>query len=241
MAKIEMDLSEYEKMMENKKLLEKSLENERLLQGQIKTLNEEKIKAYEDAKMKVVKTTYINTTETKYMVRSPKDLAKELRYLYNYLSVDNRYDYSIFEHESDRIIKSFFETIRSNGITHDETTFHGLDDIKLEIRKELEDNMDQSIKNKIAAADLANKKFDELVNEKNKLDKNLSIAREMMDSVIKDNDRLTEENKKLEEAKESLLKDIQAISNIREIMKGGYTMFNKSVLLDQIIEQIKIK
>lgn len=45
MAKIQMDVSEYEAMKENKALLEKSLESERVLQEQIKQLTSEKIKA----------------------------------------------------------------------------------------------------------------------------------------------------------------------------------------------------
>ena len=54
MAKIEMDISEYEAMKENKRLLEDSLKNERGLQEQIKKLSEEKTKALEDAKMKAL-------------------------------------------------------------------------------------------------------------------------------------------------------------------------------------------
>ena len=63
MAKIEMDISEYEIMKENKKLLEDSLNKERELQKQVEQLTKDKIKALEDAKMKVVKITKSEVTE----------------------------------------------------------------------------------------------------------------------------------------------------------------------------------
>jgi len=55
MAKIEMDISEYDIMRENKKLLEDSILKQKELQSQINLLTQEKIKALEDAKMKVIK------------------------------------------------------------------------------------------------------------------------------------------------------------------------------------------
>ena len=71
MAKIEMDISEYEAMKENKKLLENSLEKERGLQEQIKKLTDEKTKALEDAKMKVVKISKSEVTE--HLFRKKED------------------------------------------------------------------------------------------------------------------------------------------------------------------------
>ena len=54
MAKIEMDVSEWDIMKENKALLEKSLETEKELNKEIKRLNEEKIEILELTKKKVV-------------------------------------------------------------------------------------------------------------------------------------------------------------------------------------------
>ena len=54
MAQIKMDVSEYETMKENAKLLQISLEREKELQAKIEALDKEKIKVLEDAKMQVI-------------------------------------------------------------------------------------------------------------------------------------------------------------------------------------------
>jgi len=67
MAKIEMDVSEYEAMKEVKKLLEDSLEKERGLSEEIKTLQQEKLEALDKAKHQVVK--IVKTSSEEYIYK----------------------------------------------------------------------------------------------------------------------------------------------------------------------------
>ncbi len=80
MAEIKMDISEYEIMKENKKLLENSLEKERELQEQIKKLNDEKTKVLENAKMKVVKISRTEITEHLMRKRGDNYIRRELEF-----------------------------------------------------------------------------------------------------------------------------------------------------------------
>ena len=80
MAEIKMDISEYEIMKENKKLLENSLEKERELQKQIKKLTDEKVKALADAKMKVVKISRTEVTEHLMRKRGDNYIRRELEF-----------------------------------------------------------------------------------------------------------------------------------------------------------------
>ncbi len=143
MAKIEMDISEYEVMKENRKLLENSLEKERGLQEQIKKLNDEKTKALEDAKMKVVK---ISKTEVTERLLRKKEDTYIWRELFNLLGLDYRTLPKIPDYiHTDHLIKVFFERATSHSTPCEETTTHGLDEIKAEIRSDLKSKMDKEI------------------------------------------------------------------------------------------------
>ena len=226
MAKIEMDISEYEAMKENKKLLENSLEKERGLQDQIKKLTDEKTKALEDAKMKVVK---ISKTEvTEHLLRKRED-TYVWRELWNLIGVDYRRLPKMPEFiNTDQLSNVFFQRVKSYSMPYEEITTHGLDEIKAEIRNDLKAKMDDDTKRKIENAKVALSKNNELLKE-NK-------------TLTTDNSSLAEKNKKLTERCDELTKKLiefengnELLGTVKDILKNGYGFWNKSKLLDKII------
>ena len=63
MSKVNMDMTEYEALKKNGRLLEDALKHERVLKDQIESLHKEKVQALEDAKMKVVRVERREVTE----------------------------------------------------------------------------------------------------------------------------------------------------------------------------------
>lgn len=231
MAKIEMDISEYEIMKENKKLLEDSLNKERELQKQVEQLTKDKIKALEDAKMKVVKITKSEITE--HLLRKRVDETYVFRELLHVLGIDYRHIQCKPDSiRIDYLQNIFFEKVKSFSTPIEETTTCGLDEIKVEIREELKAKMDDDIKRKIKNAETVLTKNDELLKE-NK-------------TLTTDNNLLIDKNKKLTEQCDELTKKLADIENgnetlmkVKEILKNGYSIWNKSKILDSIISLVK--
>jgi hypothetical protein len=208
MAKIEMDLSEYEIMQENKKLLEKSLENERLLREEIEKLNKEKIKALEDAKMKVV---YVKKTKTYQhalvkhpTIRNVDGWRRILRALGFRGTVDLRDFPETFDPELLR--DAFFEVQESTIENNPEITVKGLEEVKQELRSEAEQNLTDEIKRKLEEAK-------EIMAKKNEW---LSVNKELS----KENSRLKKENNTLATELDDTEKEVEGlckeISGLRE-------------------------
>lgn len=231
MAKIEMDISEYEAMKENKKLLENSLEKERGLQEQIKKLTDEKTKALEDAKMKVVKISKTEVTEHLLRKREDTHIWRELWLLMglDYRQLPKMPEFIHTEH----LVNAFFEKATSFSTPIEETITYGLDEIKAEIRNDLKAKMDDDTKRKLENAEVALSKNNEFLKENKKM--------------TNDNSSLTEKNKKLTGRCNELTKkltdvedNIETLNKIREVLKNGYGFWNKSELLDKVISLIKI-
>ena len=236
MGTIEIDISEYEAMKENKRLLEDSLKNERGLQEQIKKLSEEKTKALEDAKMKVVKIKKSEVTEHVLRKRNDDLIYRELFHLVGSSMggyMDRRGLKSEIEYLStEQLIDLFFERAKSYSTPYEETTTHGLDEIKAEIRDVLMSEMTEDTKHKIKAAEAALLRNDDLFKE-NRL-------------LTKENNLLVEKNKRLVERCDEVLNkldkaenDVKTLSKVKDILKDGYGLWNRSKLLDETILTIK--
>jgi len=232
MAQIKMDISEYESMKDNKKLLENSLEKERYLQEQIKKLTDEKTKTLEDAKMKVVK---ISRTEiTEYLMRKRPD-SYVWNELWRFLGLDYRRLPEIPDYiNTDNLINVFFEKVKSSSTPNEEITTHGLDDIKVEIRNDLKKKMDDETNRKIKNAETVLSKNNELLKENR--------------TLVTDNNMLTEKNKNLTKLCDELTKKLIDIENdnkvlfyVKDTLKNGYGFWNRSELLDKIISIINEK
>lgn len=233
MAKIEMDLSEYETIQENKKLLENSLKNERELQEQIKKLTEEKVKALEDAKMKVVKIKKIEKHEHVVLKKSPNDILLSLKHLINggfhkTFGESSTKDYDLINYMMD----NWFSTTNSTSYPETEITTEGLDEVKKEIREEIQEGINKETKDKLKKLESALSKNHELTTVNNKL--------------VSDNNVLSNLNTELLEKIEDLSKQLndidkenKLIDKVKDVVKDGYTRWNRSKLLDKIIFILK--
>ena len=230
-----MDISEYEAMKENKRLLEESLKNERSLQEQIKKLSDEKTKALEDASMKVVKVTK-HTKEEVLLGKRVYD-SYALSEIFEMLGV--HFDFRRFNPgriDYIRLSDIFFEKTTIVNVPHEEITTHGLDEIKKEIRDELKASMDQETKERLENADKLESKNAELV----KLNRELAEANHSLEAGRK---ALVDRIDELEKVNEGHLKIIDKhgskLIEIDTILASGYDFWNKKSLLDRIIKVIK--
>lgn len=239
MAKIEMDVSEYEAMKENKQLLEQSLKRERELKDQVDKLNDEKIEALKDAQKKVVKIRKKTVTEHK-MVKRPYD--EVVRNIYAWFEARNKYRgvYTELEHESDlrQLIHWMFDTVTSetddNGL--EEVTTHGLEQAKHEIAEEYKANMDKKYTQRLEDAK-------EALEVNNKLREKISELRTEYDQISSLNEfyskrieELTNENNELEE----FIKSIGLQSNkIHSLVSEEFHIFNAYSKLKRIHETVK--
>lgn len=214
MAQIKMDISEYEAMKENKKLLEASLENERKLQDEVKKLSEEKIKALEEAKMKVVKITKISKHEH-VLVKRPDNNYIFHKFM-NLLGI-NIPPHAIFpsNFNINELIDSFFEKQQSISQPCEEITTHGLDEIKSEIREDLKAQLNDDIKSKIERADKALTLNNEL------LTKIENIESENYNLKL-DNTNLMLEIRELKEK----IKTFDKLKNYITELQGNISLFN---------------
>lgn len=231
MAKIEMDISEYEAMKETASLLKSSLEKERLLYEQIKTLTDEKTKAFEDAKMKVVKTTRAEVIEHLYVKIKHINTEAYIE-LCDLLHIDRSRSYITPDKfggiNNNRIIDILFDRVKIMSQPVSEITTHGLDDIKAELREELKVNMDSDINIKIQNAEKVLSKSHELIKQHEIItSENISILKKNKELITQVN-ILTNKVAELETSNDILNK-------IKDILKDGYGFWNKSKILDKLI------
>lgn len=235
MAKIEMDISEYEAMKENKKLLENSLEKERKLQEEVKRLSDEKVKALEDAKMKVVKVKKIVNED--FLIKKKPDSESVRRFL-NILGFGTGYVNAVDIDDALNCISHrnlqdiFFEKVHSTSEGFESVTTHGLDDITAEIRKEINDSIDSKTKSKL-------EEFDKLSQKNSEYLKRIEDLEKTNSNLDKENNKLskslTEALKKADELDENSRK----FYRVKNALKNGYGFWGKANLLEELIEIVK--
>lgn len=228
MAKIEMDISEYEIMKENKKLLENSLEKERGLQQRIEQLNKEKIEALEEAKMKVVKISKVETMEHVLVKRDFEDIWGRMReFLLNSFHnnphqglLTNRVD-SYLQSEGRKLIDICFEKTSSSLFSEPTITTHGLDEIKKELSEKLKKQISENY----------DREMEVVRNSKNEIQRmrgELQKAEKCCDDVLKQNTELIKDL----ESKESALKEkevaIQTLESKLSVTAKIISMINAS-------------
>lgn len=224
MAKIEMDLSEYERMMEVKKLLESSLEKERGLQVQVEKLTKEKLQAYEDAKMKVVKTVKHETTEHIIAQRDHYQAWQEMQHI-----VARSYRGSAMpSHDMiDNLVKSIFTKTKSHSTGEVEITTVGLDEVKKEIRESIESQIDKNTKEKLSKAEELFKSNKSLFDDNCRLTKEVSVMSEKNELLVAQCEELT---KMLSDHKERA----QKMNSVMELLKQEQSFWTRKAILSSI-------
>jgi DNA repair exonuclease SbcCD ATPase subunit len=233
MAEIKMDVSEYEIMKDNKRLLEKALEREQQLSAEIERLNKEKIEALENAKMKVIKISRSERTDYMYMTHYSEDALKEL---YITLRHSNYSSYPEFILRAPSLLNTIFKKETTTHVLNNEITYHGLDDVRAEIRNDIQSQIDEDTKTKL-------KEADELINKYAKLMKEVDSLRTSESMYKEGNRKLTDKCdeylSKINEIDAIMQKDKTIITDIKDVLKDGYGYWGKAMLLEKIMLLIR--
>lgn len=181
MAKIKMDISEYEALKQVQQKLEDSLANERLLREQIEDMQEANIKALEAEKQNVIQAmadnehtvTYITKSVSEQVVfvkreRTHDEILKTLQEAYWHLE-NNRFSAQDTQAVYDRIIRLFFDRVTHAAEDITSMERKGFDDVANEVRVAAEKRFNEenakkltSMSNKLKAAQKkADKYFEE--------------------------------------------------------------------------------
>jgi hypothetical protein len=245
MATIEMDISEYDLMRENARLLEESVKSEKLLRKQLKQIHEEKeilvqekFKAYEEAKMSVAYIKRLITYEHRVgNSETTDDLYLINQKFYKWFNIRPN-DSSLIRGFVNYILEFYSKTTKSENVT-EEIEYKGFDKVKNEIQTELENNLSKEIKEKIGKYNKLHKDFT-FLNEK----------KETLDEILLEANQEIKDLKTLLESKDVELLTVyeQSLFN-QEILYKIYAriqdrgLFNKNTILDNILiycKQIKI-
>lgn len=226
MAEIKMELSEYERLMENKTLLEKSLESERKLQDEYKQLqskleeaHNEKLKILEEGKYVVNKINTTTITEHKLLIKELSRYQRdELCYILQQGDIN----------KIDSALRNVFNTVTSHGNNTYIKTSHSLDDVKQEIRLELE----SQFKEDLSKLSKLNNDISELTNTNKSLTDRVDNLVKMYQDSTDNNTNLSAKIKELEEmitkinnvlSEEALFNKGNILNNIRRIINYDKT------------------
>ena len=228
MAEIKMDISEYEIMKDNKRLLEKALEREQQLSAEIERLNKEKIEALENAKMKVIKIARSERTEYLINISDSEQIYMDIYHALGGYTHSGFYEFKKRISSLDKLFKKeTFTNVLSNEIT-----YHGLDDIKAEIRNDIQSQIDEDTKTKL-------KEADEIISKYAKLMQEADLLRTSENTCKENNRKLNEAHEncliKINNLKITIQKNKTIIDDIKDVLKDGYGCWGKAILLERII------
>lgn len=249
MAKVEMDLSEFEVLKENKVLLEASLKNERDLREKINLLNKEKIKALEDARMKVVKIVKSEHMEHHYIKRDARKFLIDFCYRFGITDVVNKFNLDrpgAVEAVVDRIHNSLFETVTSTTSKFpQEITMEGLDDVRNELKREIEQTINNDITTKLKIADGFEDTKQELLLKISDLNNLNDLLNAQNDTLLSSRSQTVEKLKICEEEKRELNKinkqNTELISKIIETINANLGVFSIHKLIPKLTELLNKK
>lgn len=197
MAKIEMDVSEWETMKKHEKALETALEKEGKLLEEIVKLKQDKIDVLEKASKSVaiIKTT--NKHETLLIKKSFQQVIASIKTFLSLRHIPSRFeDNSDFNYSFEELKKTFFDvtTIRNQEVS-DEIIYKGFDEVKADLRKELNNELSKSVKDKL-------EKYKELTKQLDGLNDYIKRAEKAETELLKlekENSKLKDKNKEYNE------------------------------------------
>lgn len=228
MAEVKMDMTEYELLKENKKLLEDALKKERELQVQIEKLTKEKIEALEASKYRVTKIIKTENIDRVYIKRNVEESINAFHRIIRSTLNSNSVRTSAFEFTYNELIDAIFvkKSVGSNPII--EVTTHGFDDIKAEIREELKNNRDEKDKEKLDHADIVIKESESLRKENTILQTEKNSLVNINRELVVTNDVLTKEYNIIENNNNKIL-EIKKLLN-----RSNINIFNIFGILNKI-------
>jgi len=222
MAKIEMDVSEYEIMNENKRLLEESLKNERELRDKISILEKEKQKTLENAQKKIVKTIVIKKQEVALVSKDSKTIWNNVLKDFS-IFMDYNFHTNLNIRDSyfgQQFVNAFFDKQVIVDESETQTAFVGLNETKEEIKKQLLKEIQKEI------IDKANS-YDSLYSENKRLADTNVMLRKSVDNFKKINTTDEKTIKELEEESKRLNLVEDFVINMEFVLNTKKTWFGK--------------
>ena len=225
-----MDLSEYEEIQKNKKLLEESREELKSLYEENKKLQQEKIDALKNAEKSVTIIKRNETTEVVYNRRPVEEFTETIKQIHNEI------EYYGWRVDPERLVNHFFEkSTISNHLPTEEVIVRGLDEVReqlrQEVKKEFEGNIEDLERSVSYYKDVKNN-LDDKISEL--VIKNKSLGHELSEAES-DIMKLTEETLEQEELLTCYDASMKSYSEIEEILNTkSFTIFNFRKLVNTL-------
>lgn len=237
MAEIKMDISEYDEMKKNASLLEEALKREKEQNDKIDTLKQEKLDTLKANEKSVTIITKSEVSEYLLQRRS----AQEIIHSMNDFVQGARRGHYTQDYAEDRINSFeniFFDKTKAYSTPYEEITTKGLDDVKEDIRKELERNIDEEVQSKLKRLTVTEEELKTVKAKEKETFYELSIANRKNESVIKMKDLAVAETEELKERVENLLKLLKESTKVNEDIKKPFNYFNAYFKLNELRKQI---
>ena len=252
MAKIEMDISEFKAMEENKKLLEDALGRERELADKVDKLNQEKIEILKQNEKTV---TVIHKQQVYKMLKtpySPHQVFEKMKRFFQDTLGSSKYtrpgmDYRDMTHAiraemSTRVdgeghwqtlIDSIFETAEATSMIDKEVTRKGFDEEILEIKKEYHESLSKETKAQLS-------ELESLIKENKSLHQDLKLKNKEIKNLEESFDRLTETLEKESENHISTKKSIKVfLKDLKQIVDSPFSIFSIKGYKNTVLDHLK--
>lgn len=220
-----MDISEYEALKENKSLLEAALKREKEQNSKIETLQQEKIDVMKQNEKSVTIVERVDTTEIALIKRGTEDILRRLRTYFDKGNIGGYY--SSLRGDIDSITEVFFEKTEARSFpTEKSVTYKGLDEVKEELKKLVEEEVDfdrESLEKTISSLRNRLEIGDDRIQE---LQSKVTDLKLDLEAQQKDNELLSQENLEQEELIEALTEDLnwnkKLLEDIKKVKKGFF-------------------
>ncbi len=230
-----MDISEYEALKENKKLLEDSLKNERVLRQELADAQQEALDAAKLNEKTVTIIKQVETREHTTFLRPDEDIYRALKSLFlgNGTHPVFRQMQSTsgsgFESQWAQIAHAFFGKTTSHRLVDDTVTRKGFDEVKEEVRKEYFKSLSRDTELKLEQLSTLSKEYTEL---ENKHQAGVLIT----SSLKEDNEKLKSE---LDNVKESMYSTTSNVDNLIENLNNTINYTEGLFKNKKIVENVK--
>jgi hypothetical protein len=230
MAKIEMDISEYEAMKKVEKLLENSLQREQELSGAVELLQKEKIKIMEQNEKSVTIIEEKRITQVLYGKITEEDAMRAICSIANVITGKspnyNNYSTAFLY---DTLIEKLFKKSETQDCPplEKKVVYKGLDEVIERITKEVKESLDNKVKEKLKRLKVLETTYRDLSETYSQMKGEIFILESARETFDKQNDKLC---KKVEHLTKRLIQ-VDSIPNLlfnveKEVL--SMNLFNKN-------------
>ena len=236
MAKIEMDLSEYQEIQKVNRLLEESLDKERALADEVAKLKQEKIDILKDNEKSVTIIERIDSVDT-VKTLLPHDVILQNLFQIFQERGGNSYSIDAYDHMGQpivyRLAEAFFKTERQKMYSQEKSiTRVGFDEVKKEAKDEFLKDLSEESKRRRESLESEVKDLRESV-------VGYDALKEANKKLLKDAQRL---NNNYQFYRESTFNYAEGLNEILDVLKDKFTFFNSKVkvgLIKKIIRETR--